>query len=62
MSLFGSILCAFDRHKPVRKTVHWDGFAYIGECRRCGAPIHRLAHRTWRRRKPVPRGDETPAT
>lgn len=48
MSLFGSILCAFNRHSPVRRKVHWDGMQYIGNCRRCGTPIKRLSRKSWR--------------
>lgn len=48
MSLYGSLLCRLNRHVPVRRNVHWDGAHYVGECRRCGAPIRRSARKTWR--------------
>jgi hypothetical protein len=62
MSFFGRILCAFDRHDPVRRKVRWDGGIYVGECRRCGASIYRISRRTWRRAKPATNPDETPAS
>lgn len=47
MSLFGSTLCAMNRHQPKRRDVRWDGACYVGECRRCGVPIERKSRKTW---------------
>ena len=41
------LLCAVDRHVPDRTRVRWDGFAYVGQCPRCGAPIRRLRKHRW---------------
>jgi hypothetical protein len=48
MSVFGSLLCAFNRHKPLRRDVRWDGEFYVGKCRRCGASIRRIGPQKWR--------------
>jgi hypothetical protein len=51
MSVFSMIGCLFNRHKPLRRDVEWDGRAYVGTCRNCGAPIQRHGKRKWRKRK-----------
>lgn len=46
---FASILCHFNRHAPIRGTAEWDGYNYVGTCRRCGMAIRRKKHRQWRK-------------
>lgn len=41
------LFCAVDRHVPDRHRVRWDGFAYVGQCTRCDAPIRRLRKHRW---------------
>lgn len=50
MSVFSSIGCLINYHKPLRREVMWNGRAYIGHCRHCGALIERRGRRTWRKR------------
>lgn len=51
MSFISFVVCAMDRHQPVRREVTWDGKHYVGHCRHCGAPIVRIGHHKWRRRE-----------
>jgi len=51
MSAFSFIACLLNQHAPVRRDVTWNGRAYIGHCRHCGAAIKRSARRSWRKRK-----------
>jgi hypothetical protein len=51
MSVFSLVWCFFNRHDPVRRDVAWNGLTYSGTCRHCGAEIHRLGHRDWRKIK-----------
>jgi hypothetical protein len=51
MSIFSFPGCLFNRHRPQRRGVSWDGRQYIGECRDCGEPIQRHGRRDWRKRK-----------
>jgi hypothetical protein len=44
-----TFLCVLNKHQPDRRNVGWDGKAYVGQCRRCSAPIKRLARKKWRR-------------
>jgi len=39
--------CRFGLHRPERKTVERAGRTYIGLCRFCRKPIHRLMHKIW---------------
>ncbi len=52
VSLISPIACLLGRHDPSRRKVEWNGRQFFGECRHCGQPIKRVAHRTWRRRLP----------
>jgi hypothetical protein len=61
MSVFAFIGCRLNRHKPLRRDVTWDGRAYIGQCRHCGAPIERRGHRKWHRRKTADAGKPAPS-
>ncbi|NQX93431.1 MAG: hypothetical protein HRT64_00625 [Erythrobacter sp.] len=45
------INCMIGRHEPKRRYVRFDGRDYVGECRHCGKPIQRIAHREWRARQ-----------
>lgn len=49
MSFISFVVCAMDRHQPVRREVTWDGKHYTGYCRHCGEPIVRIGHHKWRR-------------
>ncbi len=49
MSFISFVVCAMDRHQPVRREVTWDGKQYAGHCRHCGEPIVRIGSRKWRR-------------
>lgn len=51
MSVFSFVGCLINRHRPVRRNVTWDGFAYVGECRHCGALIARHGRNDWRKRR-----------
>ena len=51
MSVFSFIGCLLNQHQPLRRDVVWDGRAFVGQCRRCGAPIHRHGRRNWRKDK-----------
>jgi len=42
------LLCTIGRHGPDRPNVTWDGFRYVGQCKRCGADIMRDRHSVWR--------------
>lgn len=45
------LLCLFNRHRPLRDKIEWNGMTYIGTCKYCGAEIQRLDKGGWRRRK-----------
>jgi hypothetical protein len=62
MFFMSSIGCKFNRHKPLRRDVEWDGRAYIGTCRHCGVQIMRHARRDWRKRNPEKAEDIVAAT
>ena len=51
---FGRLLCLFNLHRPLRRTVAWDGRCYVGDCKWCGKPIWRKRKGAWRRIKPAP--------
>jgi hypothetical protein len=51
MSVLGLAACLLNRHGPSRRDVKWDGLAFVGECRHCGAPIERVGRRNWRKQK-----------
>lgn len=51
MSVFSFVGCLLNQHDPVRRDVTWNGRAYVGDCRHCGAPIQRHGRRNWRKRK-----------
>jgi len=42
------ILCVFNRHRPDRNKVEWDGLHYVGHCGRCGREIYRRKSKSWR--------------
>ncbi|MFN3424362.1 MAG: hypothetical protein ACK40C_06615 [Novosphingobium meiothermophilum] len=46
---FARFLCLFDRHRPVREGVEWNGVAFVGTCKHCGAAIRRREGGGWRR-------------
>ena len=46
--MFGRILCLFNRHRPKRDRISWDGLAYVSHCRHCGATIRRRPRGGWR--------------
>jgi hypothetical protein len=48
-------LCLFNRHRPKRGTVAWDGDGYAGRCRHCGVDIVRRSRRLWRRADTAPK-------
>lgn len=50
MSFISFVVCAMDRHEPLRRDVTWDGKRYVGHCRHCGEAIARIGPRKWRRR------------
>ena len=45
---FGRLSCLFNRHRPVREHVGWNGFHYTSQCRHCSRPIRRLTQGGWR--------------
>ena len=45
--MFNRLLCLFNRHRPDRNRVKWDGKDYIATCRSCGRPIRRIRHKQW---------------
>lgn len=51
MSLISFVVCAMDRHAPVRRDVTWDGKRFTGTCRHCGEAIVRIGRRKWRKRE-----------
>ncbi len=51
MSFISFVVCAIDRHAPVRRNVTWDGKHFAGNCRHCGQAIVRIAPRKWRKRE-----------
>lgn len=51
MSVFSKIGCLINRHDPLRRDVTWDGLAYVGVCRHCGAPIKRHRRNNWQKSK-----------
>jgi len=40
--------CLFNRHRPVRSEVRWNGTHYVASCQSCGRPVTRLTHGGWR--------------
>jgi hypothetical protein len=46
--LFGRVLCLFNRHRPQRRNVVWDGFHYTSDCTHCGKPVFRRSGGGWR--------------
>jgi len=46
---FARLQCLFDRHRPKRSGVEWDGSSFVGTCKRCGAPIRRRERGGWRK-------------
>ena len=42
-------LCLFNRHRPVREGVVWDGLNYVSNCRFCGKAIRRKSRGKWLR-------------
>ncbi|QFT76630.1 hypothetical protein [Erythrobacter sp. THAF29] len=48
MSILSLANCLIGHHKPIRSNVHWKGKRLVGECRHCGAAIHRVDHGDWR--------------
>ena len=42
-------LCWLDRHAPDRNAVEWDGYDYIGQCRRCQKQIRRRERMLWQK-------------
>jgi hypothetical protein len=42
------VLCLFRAHEPNRSNVEWKDNRFVGKCKRCGKPIHRIATRKWR--------------
>lgn len=47
--MIGSRLsCLFNRHRPARETVEWNGSAFIGTCKHCSARIQRQEGGGWR--------------
>ena len=46
---FNRIRCLLNRHRPLRRTVEWNGFAYNGSCEVCGVPIRRKSKGGWRK-------------
>lgn len=47
-----SIGCVVNRHKPIRNRVRV-GREYTGECKHCGASIHRVERGLWKRHREV---------
>jgi acetyl esterase/lipase len=45
---FGRISCLFNRHRPNREKVTWDGLNYNSDCAHCGKRIFRLHGGGWR--------------
>lgn len=54
----GRIFCLFNRHRPVRERVQWNGTHYVAECRRCGRPIRRRTQGGWRAMPELGQRDE----
>ncbi|MCX7285923.1 MAG: hypothetical protein NTX28_18120 [Novosphingobium sp.] len=48
--------CLFNRHRPERDSVEWNGQAFVGTCKHCRTAIRRREGGGWRRRT----GNETP--
>lgn len=46
--MFGRLLCLFNRHRPRRERILWDGLAYVSHCRRCERAIRRRTRGGWR--------------
>ncbi|MCW1382009.1 hypothetical protein OLX02_04165 [Novosphingobium sp. KCTC 2891] len=46
--MFGRLLCLFNRHRPRRDRIEWDGFNYISDCRHCEATVRRQPRGGWR--------------
>lgn len=42
------ILCQFNRHRPNRGKVVWDGMHYVGTCKGCHREIYRRKSKSWR--------------
>lgn len=51
--MFGRVLCLFNRHRPRRDKVTWDGFNYHSECAHCGKRIYRRQGGGWRAVRPL---------
>ncbi|MEO0031528.1 MAG: hypothetical protein RIS94_1286 [Pseudomonadota bacterium] len=48
------LACLFDRHRPLREGVRWNGTHYVAGCRHCGKAIQRQTHCGWRSAPPEP--------
>ena len=46
--IFGRVLCLFNRHRPQRDKVAWDGGNYNSQCVDCGKRIYRRQGGGWR--------------
>lgn len=46
--MIGRLLCMFNRHRPRRDRIQWDGLNYIAACRHCAGPIRRQTRGGWR--------------
>lgn len=49
--MLARLACLLNRHRPQRDKVRREHLTYTGQCRHCGAPIVRLRHKLWVRRK-----------
>ncbi|WP_225205130.1 hypothetical protein [Novosphingobium huizhouense] len=47
--MLGRVMCLFDRHRPKRERISWDGLGYVSHCRHCSATIRRKPRGGWRR-------------
>lgn len=45
------LLCVFNRHRPIRDKIEWNGLNYSGFCKYCGSDIMRLDKGGWRSHK-----------
>jgi len=50
--MIGRVLCLFNKHRPRRSAVHWDGTAYVGTCKACGVSVRRLSKGNWKKDRP----------
>ncbi|WP_225009687.1 MULTISPECIES: hypothetical protein [Novosphingobium] len=46
--MLGRLLCVFNRHRPRRERISWDGLAYVSRCRHCNDAIRRRPRGGWR--------------